>query len=150
MVLQPSLSQFYNQTFLKLDRIQTPTARGSCRCITVKPLRLRYPCVVAVFKMMILLKKNPAFTNEEFVRYWLETHAPLAKKMPGLRRYVVNVVRRPPGREPDYHGVVELWFDDHDSMKKAFNSPEGAATQKDTEAFTSGLTTMYIDEQTII
>jgi len=106
--------------------------------------------VVAVFKMMILLKKNPAFSDEEFARYWLETHAPLAKKMPGLRRYVVNVVRRPPDREPDYHGVVELWFDDHDSMKKAFSSPEGATTQKDTEAFTSRLTTMYIDEQTII
>jgi hypothetical protein len=62
--------------------------------------------VFAVFKMMILLKKNSEFSDEEFSRYWLETHASLAKKMPGLRRYVVNVVKRPPGREPDYHGVL--------------------------------------------
>jgi len=106
--------------------------------------------VVAVFKMMILLKKKPGLSDEGFARYWLETHASLAKKMPGLRRYIVNVVRRPPGREPEYHGVVELWFDDQAGMKKAFSSPEGAATQRDTEAFTSGLTTMYIDEHPII
>ena len=103
-----------------------------------------------MFKMMILLKKKLGLSDEEFARYWLETHAPLAKKMPGVRRYVVNVVRRPPGREPEYHGVVELWFDNQASMKKAFGSPEGAATQKDTEAFASGLTTMYIDEHAII
>jgi uncharacterized protein (TIGR02118 family) len=103
-----------------------------------------------MFKMMILLKKKPTLTDEEFVNYWLETHAPVAKKMPGLRKYVVNVVKRPPNREPDFHGVVELWFDDVASMKKAFSSPEGAATQKDTEAFTASLTTMYIDEHAVI
>jgi len=106
--------------------------------------------VVAVFKMMVLLKKKREFSDEEFARYWLERHVALARKMPGLRRYVVNVVRRPPGREPDYDGVVELWFDDTASMKRAFTSPEGFATQKDTEAFTSGLTTMYVDEHPVI
>jgi uncharacterized protein (TIGR02118 family) len=45
---------------------------------------------------------------------------------------------------------VELWFDDAASMKKAFTSPEGAATQKDTDAFTAGITTMYIDEYAIL
>jgi len=103
-----------------------------------------------MFKMMTLLKKKPTLTDEEFAKYWLETHAPLASKMPGLRKYVVNVVRRPPNREPDFDGVVELWFDDSASMKKAFTSPEGALTQKDTEAFCANLTTMYIDEHPIV
>jgi uncharacterized protein (TIGR02118 family) len=105
--------------------------------------------VVVVFKMIILLRKNTKFSDEEFASYWLETHTPLAKKMPGLRKYVVNVVKRPLNREPDFHGVVELWFDDQTSMKRAFSSPEGAATQKDTEVFASGLTTMYVDEHPI-
>jgi len=103
-----------------------------------------------LFKLMILLKKKPTFTDEEFAKYWLERHAPLAKRMPGLRKYVVNVVKRPPNREPDYHGVVELWFDDVASMKKAFASSEGVATQKDTAEFTESLTTMYIDEHVIM
>ena len=103
-----------------------------------------------MFKLIVLLKKKPGFTDEEFARYWLETHAPLAKKLPALRRYVVNVVRPPPGREPEYHGVVELWFDDVASMKRAFTSPEGVATKRDTEAFAIVAMTMYIDEHPII
>ncbi|MGA2789748.1 MAG: EthD family reductase [Candidatus Bathyarchaeia archaeon] len=103
-----------------------------------------------MFKMIILLKKKDSLTEKEFARYWLEKHAPLAKKMPGLRKYVVNAVRRPPNREPDYDGVVELWFDDSETMKKAFTSTEGQATQKDTESFTSKLITLYIDEHTIV
>ena len=106
--------------------------------------------MTAMFKMVILLKKKPTYTEEQFAKYWLEMHAPLAKKMPGLRRYVVNIVKRPPNREPDYNGVVELWFDDIGSMKKAFASAEGIATQKDTESFTASLTTMYIDEHPIV
>jgi hypothetical protein len=35
-------------------------------------------------------------------------------------------------------------------MKKAFASPEGLATQKDTETFASKLTTLYIDEHAVI
>jgi uncharacterized protein (TIGR02118 family) len=100
--------------------------------------------------MLTLLKKKPTSTDEQFTEYWLGTHALLAKKMPGLRRYVVNVVKRPPNREPDYHGVVELWFDDIGSMKTAFTSPEGVATQKDAETFTACVTTMYVEEHLII
>ena len=102
-----------------------------------------------MFKLIILLKKKTGFTDEEFADYWLETHALLAKKMPRLRRYVVNVVAPPPNREPDYNGVVELWFDNVDDMKKAFSSPEGQATQKDTEKFTTSRTAMYVDEHSI-
>jgi len=103
-----------------------------------------------MFKLIILLKKKTDLTDEQFATYWLETHAPLAKKMPGLRRYVVNVVMPPPNREPDYSGVVELWFDSVDAMKKAFSSPEGQTTQKDTETFTGSLTTLYVDERSIM
>jgi len=89
-------------------------------------------------------------TEEQFAKYWLDTHAPLARKMPGLRKYVVNLVKRPPNREPEYNGVVELWFDDRDGMKKAFASPEGQKTQKDSQVFTSRMTTLFIDEHLIL
>ena len=88
-------------------------------------------------------------TEEQFAKYWLGGHAPLARKMPGLRKYVVNLVKRPPDREPEYNGVVELWFDDRDSMKKAFASPEGQQTQKDSQTFTSKMMTLFIDEHVI-
>jgi uncharacterized protein (TIGR02118 family) len=103
-----------------------------------------------MFKLIILLKKKTGFTDEEFAKYLLETHALLAKKMPRLRRYVVNVVAPPPNREPDYNGVAELWFDNVDDMKKAFGSTEGQATQRDTERFTTIRTAMYVDEYSIV
>jgi uncharacterized protein (TIGR02118 family) len=105
--------------------------------------------MTTTFKIITLLKKKDAMNDEEFANYWLDKHAALAKKMPGLRKYVVNTVRRPPNREPDYNGVVELWFDDIDSMKKAFASAEGLATEKDTEVFTSKLISLYVDEHLI-
>jgi uncharacterized protein (TIGR02118 family) len=89
-------------------------------------------------------------TDVEFAKYWLDVHAPLARKMPRLRKYVVNIVKPPPNREPEYDGVVELWFDNKDDMKNAFASPEGQATQKDSERFASLMTTLYTDEHTIV
>lgn len=103
-----------------------------------------------MFKLITLLTKKQAMSDEEFARYVLEVHAALAKKMPGLRRYVLNMVQRPPNREPEYHAVAELWFDDRESMKKAFSSPEGQLTQKDTGEFASGTTTLFIEEHEII
>ncbi len=99
-----------------------------------------------LFKLMVLLIKNDNLTDEEFTRYWLRIHAPLVKKMPGVRKYVVNVVKKPLNREPDYHGVLELWFDNVESMKMAFASPEGRITQEDTYKFASSMTSLYIDE----
>lgn len=83
-----------------------------------------------MFKMIILLTKKPTMSDQEFAKYLLYVHAPLARKKPGLRKYVVNLVQRSPNKKSDYRGVVELWFDDKESMKVAFASPGGQITQQ--------------------
>lgn len=98
---------------------------------------------------MILLKKKEDMTDEEFANYWLLTHAPLAKMLPGVRKYVVNLVKKPPERESQYQGVVELWFENTEIMKTAFASPEGLLTSEDTHKFVSSMTILYIDEREI-
>jgi uncharacterized protein (TIGR02118 family) len=103
-----------------------------------------------MFKLITLLTKKQAMSDEEFAKYLLEVHAALAKKMPGLRRYVLNIVQRPPNREPEYHAVAELWFDDRGSMKIAFSSPEGELTEKDTGEFASRTASLFIEEHEII
>jgi uncharacterized protein (TIGR02118 family) len=102
-----------------------------------------------MFKVMILLRKKEDMGEEEFARYWLDSHAPIAKRMPGLRRYVINVIQKPPGRELEWHGVVELWFDSKESMKTAFTSPEGQAATQDNERFTSRISTLYTQEHEV-
>jgi uncharacterized protein (TIGR02118 family) len=99
-----------------------------------------------MFKLIILLTKRAGMEDEEFARHFLNEHAPLAKKMLELRRYVVNIVQKPPDKESEFHGIAELWFDDRQSMKKAFSSLEGQATQKDTERFASKTISLYIEE----
>lgn len=99
-----------------------------------------------MFKLIILLTKKPTMTDDDFAEYMQNTHAPIAKKMPGLRKYVVNIVQKPPTKEPEYHGVAELWFDDRNSMKSAFSSPQGRMTQKDTRNFAGKTVTLFTDE----
>jgi len=88
-------------------------------------------------------------TDEKFADYWLRVHTPLAKKMPGVRKYVINLVRKPPERESLYQGVVELWFEDIGSMKAAFASTDGHLTSEDTHKFVSDMMVLYIDEHEI-
>ena len=47
------------------------------------------------------------FTPEEFMRYWLEVHAPISAKAPGLRGYVVSEVVRKLQGELETEAIVE-------------------------------------------
>ena len=63
-----------------------------------------------MFKAMILLTRREDMTPDDFRRWWLEEHRPLALQLPGLRRMVVNIVAADPG-ETGIDGISELWFD---------------------------------------
>ncbi|SRR6266567_143624 len=68
---------------------------------------------------------------QEFDRHYREVHIPLAKQMPGLRRYTLSRnAARIRGGEP-YYVIAELDFDDLASLQKAFESPAGQQTGAD-------------------
>lgn len=71
----------------------------------------------------------------KFDRHYRDVHIPLAKKLPGLRRYTisrgVNAVRGGTA----YHLVAELDWDDMDALRRAFASPEGQAAAQDVTRF---------------
>jgi uncharacterized protein (TIGR02118 family) len=72
---------------------------------------------------------------EAFDRHYRQVHIPLTKKLPGLRRYTISRdIARVRGREPCYL-VAELDWDDMDSLRDAFSSPEGQATADDVPKF---------------
>ena len=50
---------------------------------------------------IIVLFGKPQNPQEFDELYWKE-HVPIAKKMPGLKRYTVHKVSAPPGREPPF------------------------------------------------
>ena len=82
-----------------------------------------------MFKAMILLKRRDGLGCDEFRHWWLETHAPLARRLPGLRRAVFNLVEG--DGAGDYDGVSELWFDSEDDFKAAYASDVGREVAAD-------------------
>jgi uncharacterized protein (TIGR02118 family) len=72
---------------------------------------------------------------EAFDRHYREVHIPLAKKLPGLRRYTIsrNVAGIRGGGS--FYLVAELEWDDMAAFRQAFSSPEGQATAADVPRF---------------
>jgi len=84
--------------------------------------------------MLAGMHRRPDLTPEEFSAYWRDVHAPIGLDMPGLRRYVQH--RALPtsyakGRQPDFDGVAQVWFDDIESFRSGMASPAGTALGKD-------------------
>jgi uncharacterized protein (TIGR02118 family) len=74
-----------------------------------------------------------------FDKHYAETHIPLAKKMPGLRRYEISEGKvATPAGPAGVHLVAILTFDNMAAVQAAFGSAEGKATAADVPKFASG------------
>jgi len=83
---------------------------------------------------MVVIYKTPK-GPAAFDRHYFGTHVPLAKKIPGLRKYEVSrgPIVSPTGAS--VHLVATLYFDDLAAIKRAFASPEGQAAAADRRVF---------------
>ena len=91
--------------------------------------------------------KDPA----AFDTYYAETHIPLAKKMPGLRKFQVSqgTVATPAGPSGVYL-IAMLTFDSMAAIQAAFGSPEGKAAAGDLPNFaTGGADLMFYDTREV-
>jgi uncharacterized protein (TIGR02118 family) len=86
-----------------------------------------------MFKAMILLTRREDLSRDDFRRWWLEEHRPLALGLPGLRRMVINLVEEGP-EEGGIDGVSELWFDSRDDFFAAYATDHGKAVAANTMA----------------
>ncbi|MEV8143761.1 EthD family reductase [Specibacter sp. NPDC078709] len=85
-------------------------------------------------KIAIILFRNDQ-TLEEQHRWWLEDHAPMAKKMPGLLSYTINLAGTDEdNNEPAIAGTDYLEFADWDAAMTAYNSEEWKAARAHTQA----------------
>ena len=92
-----------------------------------------------MIKVIVTMKRKAGLTQDEFSRYWKETHAQVAlERLPGIVKYVQNHLLRLNDKEPPYDGVAELWFKDMDSFKTAnkwYLSDEGKVLRDDEARF---------------
>jgi uncharacterized protein (TIGR02118 family) len=85
-----------------------------------------------MLKFMVVVYRRPEFTPEQFRDFFRNVHGPLAGKIPGLRRYKQNFTLPDPKRQhPGWDAVIELFFDDKESMEVAWQTPEGQAATQD-------------------
>ena len=84
---------------------------------------------------MVVIYPTPK-NIEAFDRHYFEIHVPLAKKIPGLRKYEVSdgPIATPAGAS-NIHRIGMLYFDDLAAIEKAFASPEGRAAGADRRVF---------------
>jgi uncharacterized protein (TIGR02118 family) len=94
-------------------------------------------------KAIILLARRDGDTPDDFRCWWLEEHAPLARRLPGLRKLVFNVVE---GDQP-YDGVSELWFDSEEAFEAAYASEIGQRVAADSLAHVGGRVRLIVDER---
>jgi len=94
---------------------------------------------------VIAVYRQPKDTMN-FDKYYAETHTPLAKKLPGLRRLEVTKVTGTPSGASDVYQVAELYFDDAAARERALASKEGKALVDDLPKFAAGIVGVYFGD----
>ena len=87
---------------------------------------------------LVVMYKTPKDTAA-FDDYYFATHVPIAKKIPGVRKYEVSQgpVGTPAGPS-GIHLVAMLQFDNLAAIQAGFASPEGQAAAGDVQKFATG------------
>ncbi len=108
-----------------------------------------------MIKITALLIRRSELTHEQFMRHWVDVHAPLVDELPGVRRYVQSHIQgeqaaRAPTTGVALDGIAELWFDDRAALEQAFASPEGQRLAADGALFIGRTSFFVIDEKVMI
>jgi uncharacterized protein (TIGR02118 family) len=107
-----------------------------------------------VIKTIVVAHRKPGMTREEYSKYWLEKHGPLAARlMPGVRRYVQNHIVAVPGMEFEGDGVVETWYDSVEAWQKSLKAIQASdELKRDAANFCDmhGKSQMWLVEEHVI
>ena len=101
-------------------------------------------------KFLVVLYRRLDVSVEDFRANLRTIHGPMAERIPGLRRYIQNHVAEDSTRPyPGWDAIIELYWDDRESMEAAWRSPEGQAATKHLQDFVdlSKSTWAIVDEE---
>jgi uncharacterized protein (TIGR02118 family) len=96
---------------------------------------------------VLVLYKTPK-SAEAFDKHYASVHIPLAKKIPGLKKYDISKgpVGTPAGPS-GIHLIATLHFDSLDALKAGMGSAEGRAAGGDLANFADGGTDLLIFDE---
>lgn len=106
-----------------------------------------------MIKLVYCIAKKPGLTDEEFFTCWRDVHAPIGARIPGIRRFVQSRRISIPGdrHAPDFDGLVELWFENAESLLAARQSPEWKASTEDEANFIDhGRVAYFVSQENVV
>jgi uncharacterized protein (TIGR02118 family) len=109
-----------------------------------------------MIKVVSLLTRKEGWTHEQFVKQWVEVHAPLARAVPGIRRYVQCHITGTRTRadisetELELDGIAELWYDDVEALQRSAATEEARRLYADGAVFIGRIKTFITEEREIV
>ena len=99
---------------------------------------------------VVVLYKTPKDTAS-FDKHYFEKHVPIAKKIPGLRKFAVSqgAVATPAGPS-GFHLIAILTFDNLAAIQAGFGSAEGQAAGADVQTFATGGADMLLFDTRVV
>jgi len=102
-----------------------------------------------MIKRVTLVWKRSALSIEDFRRLWLEEHVAYARRLPGLREYVIDFVTEGPEGAP--HGIATLRFDSREALEAAFSdSLLREDLMRTRQTFAASVEVMIVDEHVVV
>ena len=83
----------------------------------------------------------------KFDEHYRNVHIPLAEKIPGVKKIVVLKVKGVAVGKANYYQVVEVYYDNIETLKKAGESKEAKEALKDALALDPNLTILIVEEE---
>jgi uncharacterized protein (TIGR02118 family) len=120
-----------------------------------------------VIKLLFVIRRREETPPEEFHRYWLEEHGPLARSLVeplAARRYVQSHTVAPElnaqlaatrGTTEAFDGLAELWWDSLEDLISAFTSEEGQTAgrtllEDEAKFIDFGRSSLFVTEEHVI
>lgn len=99
--------------------------------------------------MIALLRVTPGMTRDQFIKRWVDDHAPFTLKFPNLKGYLINIpieeFQQIQGPLP-YDGTAELFWDSLEDAKADFASAAAADAGADADEFSFVREHIFVEE----
>ena len=100
-----------------------------------------------MIRRLSFVRKRPELSREEFLSRWTGEHVEIAKRLPGLRGYVIHVLDEP----APFDGIAITTFDTRADAERAFADPElaeGLARTRD--EFAASVEVHFSEEHVVV
>lgn len=102
-----------------------------------------------MIKRTSLVWKRSDLSLEEFRRLWLGEHVEQAKRLSGLREYIIDFVTEGSAGAP--HGIATLHFDSREALEAAFSDQQlREELMRTRQAFAASVQVMIVDEHVVV